>query len=259
MSSPSSIAASSLSFAVLLLAWPAAAQTQAAGRDPGPPAAQEGAPAEAADSPDAAAEGDAEEEGYVPEDEAPAQEKPALKSSPPTTPSAASLNAHRRVRDPKRVGRIVTEVLLGSIGSLAGLWGGMSIGGAFYSSLGSETSGYIALAGQAVGMTLVTPLFVLMAGTAWQGQGQPGSTFMGAFVGLGVLGACWLATWGASFLGQMALNAMMILTFTAYIAPLVGAVAGYELSHLKVLRSGGPTPVPLRIKGGAGVALAWAI
>lgn len=109
-------------------------------------------------------------------------------------------------------------------------------------------------------MAVAVPLFVRWSGTVGRGRGELGATFIGGLTGVGIVGALALGAWGASSVSSTASGGMLLLTLTAaYVAPLIGAIVGYEMSHAKVLQSGGPTVVPVRIKDGGGVALAWAI
>src|SRR5512140_1568707 len=160
MASQSTAVASSILAALLAISSPAAAQTQPAQPQASPPAAQQGAPAE------------------------PAEKEPVVKEG--SAPSAASLNANRRVQDPKQPLRIVGEVLLSLIGSGIGAYGGSLIAIPVLSRLGfnpGDTLFFSATIGGGIGAGLLDVLCVWVMGALVQGRGQFGWTLVGGLIG----------------------------------------------------------------------------
>ncbi|WP_223637321.1 GlsB/YeaQ/YmgE family stress response membrane protein [Corallococcus sp. EGB] len=151
-----------------------------------------------------------------------------------------SVKAAPVAKDP--VPRVAVEVLGGAAG---GVVGATVLGSVGY-LLGSATVGcdeclVMAAAGAGAGAIIGIPVGTYAGGRLMDGRGRVGPTVLGSLVG-----------WGATFLALTLVNSGGTETPPAvnaalFILPVVGASAGFELSHAKVLRQeaapqAAPTP-----------------
>ncbi|WP_375741929.1 GlsB/YeaQ/YmgE family stress response membrane protein [Corallococcus interemptor] len=144
----------------------------------------------------------------------PAQALPSVKAAPAS-------------KDP--VPRVALEVLGGTAG---GVVGATVLGSVGY-LLGSATVGcdeclVMAVAGAAAGGIIGIPVGTYAGGRFMGGRGRVGATVAGSMVG-----------WGATFLALTLVNsgteAPPALNAALFILPVVGASAGFELSHANAL------------------------
>lgn len=141
-----------------------------------------------------------------------------------------TVKAEAPAKDP--VPRVAVEVLSGTAGGVVGA----TILGSVGYLLGSATVGcdeclVMAVAGAAAGGIIGIPVGTYAGGHFMGGRGRVGPTVAGSMVG-----------WGATFLALTLVNsggseAPPALNAALFILPVVGASAGFELSHGKVLRS----------------------
>ncbi|WP_147470281.1 GlsB/YeaQ/YmgE family stress response membrane protein [Corallococcus sp. AB049A] len=173
--------------------------------------------------------------GAPDEDVPPPPEVPAGDGELPTRASVPpealpSVKASPPAKDP--VPRVAVEVLSGTAGGVVGA----TILGSVGYLLGSATVGcdeclVMAAAGAAAGGIIGIPVGTYAGGHFMGGRGRMGPTVAGSMVG-----------WGATFLALTLVNsggseAPPALNAALFILPVVGASAGFELSHGKVLRN----------------------
>ncbi|MBN8226010.1 GlsB/YeaQ/YmgE family stress response membrane protein [Corallococcus macrosporus] len=162
-----------------------------------------------------------------PPPDVPPEEVPTRTS---VTPEALpSVKAAPPAKDP--VPRVAVEVLSGTAGGVVGA----TILGSVGYLLGSATVGcdeclVMAVAGAAAGGIIGIPVGTYAGGRFMGGRGRVGPTVAGSMVG-----------WGATFLALTLVNsggseAPPAVNAALFILPVVGASAGFELSHGKVWR-----------------------
>ncbi|RKG81765.1 GlsB/YeaQ/YmgE family stress response membrane protein [Corallococcus sp. CA049B] len=154
-------------------------------------------------------------------------EVPARTSVP--SQALPSVKAAPAAQDP--VPRVAVEVLGGTAG---GVVGATVLGSVGY-LLGSATVGcdeclVMAVAGAAAGGIIGIPVGTYAGGRFMGGRGRVGAAVAGSMVG-----------WGATFLALTLVNsggteAPPALNAALFILPVVGASAGFELSHANALR-----------------------
>lgn len=140
-----------------------------------------------------------------------------------------SVKAKPVAKDP--VPRVAVEVLGGAAG---GIVGATVLGSVGY-LLGSATVGcdeclVMAAAGAGAGAVIGIPVGTYAGGRFMGGSGRVGPTVLGSMVG-----------WGATFLALTLVNsggtdAPPAVNAALFILPVVGASAGFELSHANTLR-----------------------
>ncbi|MFB1480023.1 GlsB/YeaQ/YmgE family stress response membrane protein [Corallococcus sp. RDP092CA] len=195
-------------------------------------ASAQGAPAEPAQAPAGSLTppplvGAPDEDVPPPPDVASGAEVPARAAVP--AEALPSVKATPAAKDP--VPRVAVEVLGGAAG---GIVGATVLGSVGY-LLGSATVGcdeclVMAAAGAGAGAIIGIPVGTYAGGHFMGGRGRVGATVAGSMVG-----------WGATFLALTLLNsggaeAPAAVNAALFILPVVGASAGFELSHGKVLR-----------------------
>ncbi|WP_375761453.1 GlsB/YeaQ/YmgE family stress response membrane protein [Corallococcus exercitus] len=154
---------------------------------------------------------------------------PELPTRTSVAPEALPSVKAAPAKDP--VPRVAVEVLSGTAG---GVVGATVLGSVGY-LLGSATVGcdeclVMAVAGAAAGGIIGIPVGTYAGGRFMGGRGRVGPTVAGSMVG-----------WGATFLALTLVNsggteAPPAVNAALFILPVVGASAGFELSHGKVLR-----------------------